>query len=48
MPAVEKHDLGATDGAIRAMDGSGNAVGSELTHGGGDAKQLSIVGNLSV
>jgi uncharacterized secreted repeat protein (TIGR03808 family) len=39
---------GATDGAIRAMDGAGNAVGPELTHGGGDGKQLSIVGNLSV
>jgi hypothetical protein len=38
---------GATDGAIRAMDGEGNAVGPELTHGG-DGKQLSIVGNLSV
>jgi hypothetical protein len=39
---------GATDGAIRAMDGAGNAVGPELTHDGGDGKQLSIVGNLSV
>ena len=39
---------GATDGAIRAMDGAGNAVGPELTHDGGNGKQLSIIGNLSV
>jgi uncharacterized secreted repeat protein (TIGR03808 family) len=38
---------GATDGAIRAMDGDGNPTGPELTHGGGDGK-LTVVGNLSV
>ncbi len=38
---------GATDGAIRAMDGNGDPTGPELTHGGGDGK-LSVIGNLSV
>jgi uncharacterized secreted repeat protein (TIGR03808 family) len=38
---------GATDGAIRAMDGNGDPSGPELTHGGGDGK-LTVVGNLSV
>ena len=38
---------GATDGAIRAMDGNGDPTGPELTHGGGDGK-LTVVGNLSV
>ena len=38
---------GATDGAIRAMDGNGDPAGPELTHGGGDGK-LTVVGNLSV
>jgi uncharacterized secreted repeat protein (TIGR03808 family) len=37
---------GATDGAIRAMDGNGDPTGPELTHGG-DGK-LTVVGNLSV
>lgn len=37
---------GATDGAIRAMDGNGDPTGPELTHGG-DGK-LSLIGNLSV
>ena len=38
---------GATDGAIRAMDGNGDPTGPELTHGGGDGK-LTVIGNLSV
>jgi uncharacterized secreted repeat protein (TIGR03808 family) len=38
---------GATDGAIRAMDGNGDPSGPELTHSGGDGK-LTVVGNLSV
>jgi len=38
---------GATDGAIRAMNGNGDPSGPELTHGGGDGK-LTVVGNLSV
>ncbi len=38
---------GATDGAIRAMDGNGDPSGPELTHGGSDGK-LTVVGNLSV
>lgn len=39
---------GATDGAIRAMDGEGSPVGPDLAHGSSDGKLLSIVGNLSV
>ena len=39
---------GATDGAIRAMDGQGNPTGPELAHGGGNDKLMSIAGNLSV
>lgn len=39
---------GAEDGAIRAMDGNGHAVGPELKDGDGDDKLLSIAGNLSV
>lgn len=38
---------GATQGAIRAMDGNGDPTGPELSHGGGDGK-LSVTGNLSV
>jgi hypothetical protein len=38
---------GATQGAIRAMDGNGDPTGPELTHSGGDGK-LSVIGNLSV
>ena len=38
---------GATDGAIRAMDGNGDPTGPELTHAGGEGK-LTVVGNLSV
>lgn len=38
---------GASDGAIRGMDGEGNPTGPELAHGSGD-KLLSIMGNLSV
>jgi uncharacterized secreted repeat protein (TIGR03808 family) len=37
---------GATDGAIRAMDGAGEPTGPELTHGA-DGK-LSLAGNLAV
>jgi hypothetical protein len=39
---------GATEGAIRAMDGNGEPTGPELAHGGNSDKLLSIVGNLSV
>ena len=39
---------GATDGAIRAMDGNGNPTGADLTRGGSNDKLLSIAGNLSV
>ena len=38
---------GATQGAIRAMDGNGDPTGPELTHAGGDGK-MSVIGNLSV
>ncbi len=39
---------GASGGAIRGMDGNGDPVGPDLTHGGGDDKLLAIAGNLSV
>lgn len=39
---------GASDGAIRAMDGNGDPVGADLTHGAGSDKLLAISGNLSV
>jgi uncharacterized secreted repeat protein (TIGR03808 family) len=39
---------GATDGAIRAMDGDGNPIGPELAHGGSGDKLISIAGNLAV
>ncbi len=38
---------GASDGAIRAMDGHGEPVGPDLTHGGSNAL-LAITGNLAV
>jgi hypothetical protein len=39
---------GASDGAIRGMDGEGNPTGPDLAHGGGTDKLLSIAGNLAV
>lgn len=39
---------GASDGGIRAMDGHGEPVGPDLTHGGSGEKQLAISGNLAV
>jgi uncharacterized secreted repeat protein (TIGR03808 family) len=40
---------GASDGAIRGMDGEGNPTGPDLTQGGsGTDKHLSLAGNLSV
>lgn len=39
---------GATDGAIRAMDAEGRAIGPELAHGEATDTLLSIVGNVAV
>lgn len=39
---------GASDGAIRGMDGEGNPTGPDLTQGASASDRLSIAGNLAV
>jgi uncharacterized secreted repeat protein (TIGR03808 family) len=39
---------GASDGSIRAMDGSGQPTGPDLAHGDSGDKRLSVVGNVAV
>ena len=48
LPAGQQHDLGATDGAIRAMDRSGAPVGPDLARRRSRDKRLSITGNVAV